>query len=356
MPAKRKITDEQIAEVCRLYTEENIRSPKLSELFKVSTATIKKYLKKNNVKIKRIEVNPGDIFGRWTVIEEIIKRRNIKGRLDRFFFCECSCPLKTRRIVDFSRLRDGSSKSCGCLKRELTMKRKENVIGETYGRLTVIKEISKGSYNTRWVIAQCSCDGNIDKYRLNHLRSGETTSCGCYASERIKERNTYKLKDYQEKYHSFCTIEEIRDCKEGLGVEVKCKKCGRWFKASTNGLHNRIAAIEYNERSSLGTENNLYCSEKCKQDCDTYWAKDVPKSLRNVKKVARCNQQINRKALMDLQIDEYGYNYCEKCGRPFDSRDLALHHNIMISKDHDMADDMSHQLLCCRKCHKHKGC
>lgn len=285
MGAKRKLTDEQEGEVCRLYMEEaHLKSPQLSKMFDVSISVIKRCLKKNEIEVKRIEVEKGDKFGRWTVIEEVERRGYI-----RYFLCECSCINKTRREV-----------------------------------------------------------------LIYLLVNGDSKSCGCYQRERVVQTSTLKTADYKIKHPLFYEIEEIKDREDG--IEVKCKHCKNWFKPSNSQTRDRIRAIENTGRLSLGTELNFYCSEECKHNCDTYRTQITPKSLRNVKTASRCNQRINRQALLDLQIDEYGYNYCEKCGKEFGKSDIALHHNIMVSKDHDMADDMSHQLLLCKKCHKHKGC
>lgn len=66
----------------------------------------------------KIEINGGEVFGRWTIISEAEK---VNGR--RYFLCECSCLDKTRRTVEFSSLKSGGSTSCGCFIREKTIKR-----------------------------------------------------------------------------------------------------------------------------------------------------------------------------------------------------------------------------------------
>jgi len=50
----------------------------------------------------------GKCFGKWLVIERVENdsRRHVR------FLCECSCPLRTRRVVLSSNLLNGSSQSC----------------------------------------------------------------------------------------------------------------------------------------------------------------------------------------------------------------------------------------------------
>lgn len=178
----------------------------------------------------------------------------------------------------------------------------------------------------------------------------------------FKEKYPEKIKKWSREYYlknsmfgpyaHQLTIEE--DPIEGENGEllVMCSHCNKYFNPINMDVANRVNSL----KGICSGEHRLYCSDKCKIDCDIYGAIKIPKSLRNVKKQSRCHQNINRKALLDLQIDECGYNYCEKCGKEFDASDLALHHNIMVSNDHTMADDMSHQLLCCVEHHEHKGC
>lgn len=114
------------------------------------------------------------------------------------------------------------------------------------------------------------------------------------------------------------------------------------------------SVVEFKGKSK--GESRIYCSDECKSSCDTYHSINTPKSLRNVKAQSRCNQSINRKQLLLLQMDDCGHNYCEKCGATKESNGLTLHHNIMVSMDHTEADNMSHQILVCEKCHTHEGC
>jgi len=67
-----------------------------------------------------------------------------------------------------------------------------------YGRLTIIKEIMPLQYgkNTfRLMLCLCDC-GNIRKVTLSHLRTGDTTSCGCYGLEKQTKHGLRKHKLY----------------------------------------------------------------------------------------------------------------------------------------------------------------
>jgi hypothetical protein len=132
----------------------------------------------------------------------------------------------------------------------------------------------------------------------------------------------------------------------------RCTHCKEYFPVTNAEIRWRIGALS----GVLRGENRLYCSEKCKQECDIFGTVNTPKSLRNAAIQARCNQPVNRQALLDLQIDEFGYNFCDKCGKEFKQSELIIHHNLMVSKYISEADNMSHQLITCEDCHDHKGC
>ena len=61
-----------------------------------------------------------------------------------------------------------------------------DLTGERFGRLTVLKR-DMSQKRTVWI---CKCDcGNTKSVQSTHLRSGATTSCGCYHKERASQAN-----------------------------------------------------------------------------------------------------------------------------------------------------------------------
>lgn len=62
-----------------------------------------------------------------------------------------------------------------------------NLVGETFGRLTVLyREMAFGHTKDTYWRCSCSC-GNSALVKTNHLLSGNTKSCGCLAKERAKQ-------------------------------------------------------------------------------------------------------------------------------------------------------------------------
>lgn len=58
---------------------------------------------------------------------------------------------------------------------------KVDITGQRFGRLTVIEYVETVKKASWW---RCKCDcGNEKNITLNHLRTGQTRSCGCLAAE-----------------------------------------------------------------------------------------------------------------------------------------------------------------------------
>jgi hypothetical protein len=95
--------------------------------------------------------------------------------------CACDCgALKVVRVVN---LRSGNTTSCGCYRREVNISRcTADLVGQRFGRLVVVAWV--GSRNG--AVWRCRCDcGEMHLVSALHLRSGDTTSCGCRRSEVI---------------------------------------------------------------------------------------------------------------------------------------------------------------------------
>ena len=113
----------------------------------------------------------GQKFGKLTVIGEA--GRDKHGAT----VWECRCECGDTTVVTISNLRSGNTRSCGCIKRPT---RKINLTGETFGRLTVIREAGRDEHGL--VLWECRCEcGDTTVVRTSNLRSGNTRSCGCYA-------------------------------------------------------------------------------------------------------------------------------------------------------------------------------
>ena len=120
-------------------------------------------------------------------------------------YWECVCDCGSIAIVNRNNLTSSGTKSCGCLKSELqTAFRNKNfkdMLGMKMGRLLVTKQSDKRLIGA--VCWECVCDcGNKCIVSGVNLRTGNTTSCGCYNLEKIKESNTLSS-DEAVVYHKY---------------------------------------------------------------------------------------------------------------------------------------------------------
>lgn len=114
-------------------------------------------------------------FGDWIVIEET------ERYYPRHVLCRCKCGRE--EMVRVCHLLRGTSNSCNsCCKFN-------SVLGEKYGKLTVMLEPERGlgSGKCRKVICDCDCGRKNFPVQLSHLQSGHTKSCGCMLPRELHE-------------------------------------------------------------------------------------------------------------------------------------------------------------------------
>lgn len=125
----------------------------------------------------------GKQFGRWTVIKKAPSQKK-----ETMWVCQCSCG--TVKNISGRNLRNGKTKSCGCLKKEqLSSSLTENLTGQTFGKLLVLNRIGSQCNHATW-LCECEC-GNTTVVASNHLKSGAIISCGCnnssYGEQKIEQ-------------------------------------------------------------------------------------------------------------------------------------------------------------------------
>lgn len=145
-----------------------------------------------------------------TVIKKTEPHVTSGGNKQVQYLCQCSCgkilPVKG------SNLRNGNTKSCGCLKKELLAQRNANQssvkVGNRYGKLVVIKDLgmrkqTSRDQNERWSLCQCDCGSKPIEVKNNMLQSGLKKSCGCLQSQGefvieqiLKNNNIQYIKEY----------------------------------------------------------------------------------------------------------------------------------------------------------------
>lgn len=110
------------------------------------------------------------------------------------------------------------------------MPAREDLTGQIFGRLTVIKYSPEQSKinKKRTYLCQCSC-GKLKYVRGYCLKSGHTKSCGCLQKEKVKEIGEKNLNDLAgQNFHFLTAIKRDEQTSKEKGATYwffKCK-CG----------------------------------------------------------------------------------------------------------------------------------
>lgn len=186
-----------------------------------------------------IKLSEGDKYGLWTVIKEVGRDKFNRRQV----LCKCSCEKQTIRAVEIYRLIKGKSKSCGCLRKinriKAYDKKSNSIIGQKFGRVTIIEKIGKDKWGSLIYSGECDCDGDIKNYNIASLRSGKTQSCGCYKREVTLQNNMNYAKDaVGNKYNRLTVIKEIERDKNfnQRMVLAECECDGNIKKYNLNQL------------------------------------------------------------------------------------------------------------------------
>ena len=123
----------------------------------------------------------GQIFNYFTVIDgPIHKNKKI------YWSCKCKCG--NIKEVRADQLKSGTTKSCGCFKKEILIKNNIdrqtlNLANKKFGKLVALEKTNLRSSDGR-VIWKCLCDCGRYCYVDTHsLQEGKKKSCGCLKSD-----------------------------------------------------------------------------------------------------------------------------------------------------------------------------
>ena len=294
----------------------------------------------------------GQRFGRWTVVGEAHKKGEKVSWL-----CRCDCGNSA--VVMGGSLAQGTSRSCGCLKREKTSANlSKDMTGLLFGLLTVMSRA--GSSKTGQAEWRCKCQcGNIVFVRGAHLRNGNTKSCGCLRKHREKKWAS-KKEMYSSPVSKKSSLFKQIPLSDGPMADdsgvitVVCKTCGKRFYPTRSQIHSRLKCI----RGTWYGESNFYCSDECKLSCPVYHAHSnhPDPRLRKPKSVTAKARACQSKTLKQIQCDDNnGQSYCERCG---DLIDVELHHTLPVAEYGEGAINPAGHILLCAGCHMalHREC
>lgn len=202
------------------------------------------------------------------------------------WICKCDCGNEISVLS--GRLRVGQTKSCGCRVHNNTSRHKLDLVGNTYGKWTVLYEDKSKNNKKRAYICRCAC-GTIRSVDAYALSSGYSKSCGCgrtLSNEEITGNKFGKLTvigvdtdKYGEGVHLKCLCEcgTVKSYRRNHLLSGRVKSCGcenrrlsseRQFKDMTGKRFGRLVALEadHKETDSCGNSEIYW---KCQCDCGT---------------------------------------------------------------------------------------
>lgn len=256
----------------------------------------------------------GQRFGLWTVIEDSGKK-DIGGAV--LWTCVCNCG--ERRDVSSNSLRRGKSTSCGCV-------RNEDLTGEKFGRLEVMRLADNRRRGNKAWLCQCSC-GNKINVITNELKSGHVISCGCARGSRLDLRG-----------YKFGRLTVTRDTGKRLFRspiwECLCD-CGTKKEATVNNLRggtvkscgclraDNVGENAYNYNPNLTPEERLKKRYVLSGGYSRTWSKEI------------------------MKRDDYTCQTCKKRGG-----ELNAHHIYAWNKYPEQRFEIDNGVTLCVDCHK----
>lgn len=138
-------------------------------------------------------------FGKLTALYPL------KDRKDNKIVWHCKCDCGNEIDILAASLTSKNTSSCGCLKKEKANFKKysADLIGKTFGYLTVLEKTDERQYGK--IIWKCQCEcGKIVYLNTSRLTSGNDISCGCKKTSFgaikieniLKENNILYKKEY----------------------------------------------------------------------------------------------------------------------------------------------------------------
>lgn len=138
------------------------------------------------------------------------------------------------------------------------MKKKKEMIGKKFGRLTVIKE--QGRDKHRRILFKCVCEcGNDIIVSGTRLRNSRVVSCGCYRLDRLRDTCVTHGKTGSFEYRAYHNM--ISRCYKknheyyhnygGRGIKV----CDRWLESFEN-FYKDMGEKPFNKDSIDRIDNN----------------------------------------------------------------------------------------------------
>lgn len=247
----------------------------------------------------------GKTFRDWIVIERANREEHRSG----YWLCKCKCG--NVRAVSGSRLIRKETHGCVNCRSTRIVSLAKDMVGQTFGFLTVIKlDAENKTGRAKW-ICQCQC-GNVVSVMGTNLRSKGTRSCGCY----IKLINSNHRLSRHPLYSRWKGINGRCNKKNhdsylyygGRGISLYQEWCYEKYNGPANNM-GAINFIRWAESQAAKQGISLYDLYNKKYGNGTFWSLDrIDNNLgytpENCKWATRQEQNVNvRKRLKNDEVD-----------------------------------------------------
>lgn len=229
----------------------------------------------------------GEKFGKLTVLEYYGK--NEKG----YHLWKCKCDCGNYAIVNNKSIKNGHTKSCGCIHRA------KDLTGKKFGNLTVVKKVERKNRSNQW-LCKCDCGKEVVCYQYN-LERGTSTSCGCLRSYYAKKTRSCHGESTSKFYKKWSSIKtrcynKNTPCYKNYGGRG-IKMCDEWLDfwnfrewAYKNGYSEGLTLerIDVNgnyepsnckwipmEEQAINKRNNSFIEYGGKKQTISQWSKEL---------------------------------------------------------------------------------
>ncbi len=194
-------------------------------------------------------------------------------------YWECRCDCGNVAVVRGKELKNGGVKSCGCLRKDIRCRIRNDLVGKIFSYLTVVSREENRKNKVRY---KCECDcGNSCVVDYTKLVSGHTKSCGCLhrevASATSRNRNQKMVGENHPRWRFDLTDEERRDRLEKRSANTPrlmkwrnkvfardgytCRRCGDSQGHNLRAHH--IYSWNSHKKMRYLVSNGMCLCEKC---------------------------------------------------------------------------------------------